>query len=145
MDRVAGAGIPATFLGTNDVERAISIPFDNGRRYSRGLVVLAVLNNVVNTVFYFNINIGKNTRRGVARNIGGGGNNGFAEAFDEIFAKPVAYDADGNAVVLWCEVWRQPNSAFVNDRGGFVNAFDIIVHPWVGLGYVFDDIPFIGQ
>ena len=66
-----------------------------------------MLNNVVNTVFYFNINIGKNTRRGVARNIGGGGNNGFAEAFDEIFAKPVAYDADGNAVVLWCEVWRQ--------------------------------------
>ena len=26
-----------------------------------------------------------------------------------------------------------------------MNAFDIIVHPWVGLGYVFDDVPFVGQ
>jgi hypothetical protein len=62
-------------------------------------IVLAVLNYIVNTVFYCQVNIRKDGWRRIARYVGRRGYEWLSKLLDEFFAKWVIYNTYGNGSI----------------------------------------------
>jgi len=73
----------------------------------------------------------------IAGDVGGGGDDWFAETFDEVFAEGVVDEADGDGTVGVDEVVGEADGAFVDDGGGFGCCLEIVEDAEVGLAGIF--------
>ncbi len=83
--------------------------------------------------------------RGFAADVSRSGNDGFAEAFDEVAAEVFVDESDPNRAVGADEVGGQADGAFIDDGSGLRHGLQKIENVWVGLTGVLEDIAWVGH
>ena len=78
---------------------------------------MPVVNDIVYAFFYFVVDLVIKGRGGAAGKIGGSGDEGFAESFDQVPAEYVVDEADTDRSVGVDQVAGQPDGSFINDGG----------------------------
>ena len=130
--------------GSDDRSRAIGIPFYNGRGLPGCRVVLPVMDHIVDTGDNAGIDVLEKSRRRFTRNIGGSGNDRFAESFDQMPAEKIVYHPDGNRPIGIDKIIRQPDGAGIDHRRRLGHVVQVVEYPQIGRACIFKDIPFVG-
>src|SRR5215472_9972168 len=109
------------------------VPSNDGRRFARGVILPTVFGDIIHAVFNPLIYLVEKLRGRFTRNIGRGGNEGFAESFDQVAAEGVIDEPDSDGALGIDEIGRQAQRAFINDGGRFGYGAEIVEDAQIGL------------
>ena len=121
------------WLGSDDGRLAIGVPFDDGGGFAGCFVVAAMFDDVVDALLYGLVYLTIEGGAGFAGDVGGSGDEGFAEAFDEMAAEWIVDEADGDGAIFIYEVGGKADGAFVDDGSGLFYSGEEVEDAEVGL------------
>jgi len=104
-----------------------------------------MLNDIVDTGTDTRVYLAKKGGGRLAGDIGGSGDQGFAQPPDQVAAERVVDETDGDGAIGIDEIISKPYRAFIDDSGGFLYRMEKIEYTQIGLAGVFQDIPFVGH
>lgn len=124
---------------------AVFIPFYDGGGLGGCFVVLPVLYGVVDALFDLIRYFFEGGGGWLSGDVGRGGYDGFSEAFEQVAAERLLYEADGDGAVFVDEVGGEADGVFVDDGGGFSGGLEVVEHAKVGAGNILEYVAFVGQ
>jgi 2,3,4,5-tetrahydropyridine-2-carboxylate N-succinyltransferase len=129
----------------DDGRGTVNVPFYDGGRLFRRFVVPAVMDDVVDAGEDARIDLAVESGGWFAAHVGRGGDDGSAEAFDEVAAEQFIDNPDPDRSVGTDEVGGYSDGAFIDDGGGFPHGLQEIENARVRLTGVFEDIARVGH
>lgn len=100
-------------------------------------VILSIVYDIIYAGDDVVVNLFEDSGCSVGGEVGRGGDDRFAEAFEKVSAKFFLWDADRNAAVFMNEIVSEPDSTVVDDGGGFICLFEKIEYLGIGVGDIF--------
>src|ERR1700761_8864415 len=132
-------------LRSDDRGLAVRVPFNNGGRLMRGMIVATVFNGIVDSGNDTGIDLVKKGGGRISADVGGRGNDRFTISFDEMPAKGFTDEPDGDGAIGIDEIIGQTYGAFINHRGWLYHRLQVVENAEVGLCGIPEDIPFLGH